>query len=95
VGYARHLDAVEYESVTTPVGVVVYRERAEFARFPRGWRVITDRMGRIRAVVGMSARPVTGTLAAQGMSLELTVAGNDRVNLGSGERTAIGVVSQQ
>jgi hypothetical protein len=46
----------------------------------------------ILTVVGMSARPATGTLVAQGISIEMTVAGNEHVDLRTGARTAIGLV---
>lgn len=88
VGYARRLDGVEFESVVTRGGVVVYRDGREHARFPYGWRLVTDRAGHTLAAVGMTARTVTGTLG----SVSLALAGNDRVDLETGTRTTIGVV---
>lgn len=92
IAYARTIDGTDYESVTTRDGVIVYRDRQELARFPCGWRMTTAPGGQILTVVGMSARPATGTLVAQGISIEMTVAGNEHVDLRTGARTAIGLV---
>jgi hypothetical protein len=89
VGYSRDIDGTLFESLVSPDGVVVYRDGAEIARFPYGWRLVTSRDGAFKAVIGMSARPVTGTLG----TVPLTLAGNDRVDLSSGARTTIGVIA--
>ncbi|HEY7222628.1 MAG TPA: hypothetical protein VH561_03290 [Micromonosporaceae bacterium] len=96
IGYARIIDATEYEFVHDGSGAVLYRDGELHANFPHGWRLVTDRAGQVRAIVGMSARPIAGTLATQRFRVDLRVAGNERVELdASGEvvaRTAVGVV---
>jgi hypothetical protein len=79
VGYARRVDGIGYEFVTTTESVV-YREGVEYVRFPRGWRLVTDRAGAVRAVIGLSARPVRGTLVVSGRPVDLTLAPNERVD---------------
>ena len=77
-------------------GTVVYRDGRRYASFPNGWRLVTGRDGRARAIVGMSARPVTGALVLDGSTGTFTLAGNERVTLDTEgrevSRTAVGVV---
>jgi hypothetical protein len=95
-GYARRLDGVGYELVNTAAEAVVYRDGRRYASFPNGWRLVTGRDGRARAIVGMSARPVTGALVLDGSTGTFTLAGNERVVLDADgrevSRTAVGVV---
>jgi hypothetical protein len=95
-GYARTVDGVEYEIVQDASSAVVYRDGAEHLAFPRGWRVVTDGAGDPVAVIGMSARPVAGTLASARGSLDLEPAGNERIRLDglqAADRTAVGVIA--
>ncbi|WP_213450662.1 MGH1-like glycoside hydrolase domain-containing protein [Rhizomonospora bruguierae] len=96
VAYARRVNASTYEFVHDATRAVLYRNGREHARFPHGWRLVTDRSGRLRAVVGMSARTVAGTLTTEDYRVDLTVAGNERIELddagGVVTRTAVGVV---
>ncbi len=82
VSYARRVDGVEYGFAVETGGAVVYRDGRSHARFPRGWRLVTDRRGVPRAVIGMSARAIGGTLVVDGVPVvDLVVAGNVRVEL--------------
>jgi len=63
---------------------VMTRDGVERARFPFGWRLVTDRDGQVSAVIGMSARPVEGVLVTGGRSVRLTLEGNERAELGPG-----------
>jgi hypothetical protein len=96
-GYARRVDGVGYELVNTAAEAVVYRDGRRYASFPNGWRLVTGRDGAVRAIVGMSARPVTGALILDDTPRTFTLAGNERVTLDAQgrevSRTAIGVVS--
>jgi len=97
VGYARTIGGVGYEFVHSGVGAIGYRDGAEFARFPSGWRLVLDRLGAVRAVVGLSATPITGALTVGGVSTQLTLGGNDRVALDDhgrvAGRVAIGLIA--
>lgn len=46
-------------------------------RFPSGLRIITDRKGSLKAVVGMSVRLVEGNLVYRGVNYSVRVAGNE------------------
>jgi len=82
--YARTVDGVDFELAGDDESVIVYRDRAEHVRFPRGWRVITDRAGSISAVVGLSPVAIEGELVADGRTIPLTVGPNERVSVVDG-----------
>jgi hypothetical protein len=96
VAYARRIGPWNYELVTVPDGAVLYRDGAEFARFPYATRLVLDRSGAVQALIGMSARTVAGTLAVAGSTVDVTVAGNERLDLDPDgrvvARTALGLV---
>lgn len=82
--YARTVDDVELELAGDDQSVVVHRDRVEHLRFPRGWRVITDRAGAVTAVVGLSPVVVEGELVVDGRAVPLAVGPNERVRLEDG-----------
>jgi hypothetical protein len=82
--YARTVDGVEYELAGDDETVVVYRSRVEYARFPRGWRIIADRAGSVRAVVGVAATTVEGELRLEGRVMHIAVDPNERVIIEDG-----------
>jgi len=94
--YSRAIDSHMYEFAHDENGATVLRDGAELASFPHGWRVVTDRAGQVRAVVGLSARTVSGTLATTAYRVDLELAPNERVDLdehgGVVARTAVGLV---
>ncbi len=99
VGYARRVDGVLVELVGDDTRVAAYRDGRPWLRFPRGWRVVTDRSGCLLRVVGMSPTAVAGSLevlTGRGAHLELSLAGNEEVLLDGvtvASRRTIGVVA--
>lgn len=83
--YGRRIDGVAWELVADDERVEVLRDGARAFAFPRGWRVVTDRAGEVRAVVGMGPRPVAGTLEVPSGSVALEVAPNERIALEGAE----------
>ncbi|QJU55705.1 hypothetical protein SCB71_01325 [Herbiconiux sp. KACC 21604] len=81
VAHRRRVDGVLVESACDDARTVVLRDGAEWATFPRGWRLVTDRAGTPRAVVGVAPRAVAGELVHGGGSLALTLEPNERVTL--------------
>jgi hypothetical protein len=81
VAYIRTINSDVYEFRHDEAGAAVLRDGQEQARFPHGWRLVTDRAGTARAVVGLSARTVSGTLATTAYRVDLEVAPNERVEL--------------
>lgn len=94
VAYARTIDESNYEFVHDATAAQVLRDGRPYASFPHGWRLVTDRAGQVRAVTGMAARTVSGILETDGYRVELSVAGNERVELdGTGTVTGRTVTS--
>lgn len=85
--YARTVDGVEFELAGDDESVIVYRDRVEHLRFPRGWRVVTNRAGSVAAVVGLSPVAVAGELVIEGSPLPLVVESNERVSVAEGRVT--------
>lgn len=100
-GYARTVDGRVFELVGDDTETIVLRDGVELMRYPRGWRVVTDRTGRPTAIVGIAATPVSGDLvvsdpASGGTTITLTIEGNERVELAGttvGARHRIGVIA--
>lgn len=96
VAYARTIGESTYEFVHDASTAVLYRDGRVHASFPHGWRLVIDSAGAVRAVVGLSARTVSGALVTDDFSVELTVAGNERVTIdgqgGITGRATVGLV---
>lgn len=83
--YARSVDRVLYELVNLRDKSVIYREGQAYMKFPSGIRVITDREGSLRGILGMSVRTVDGRLEWEGRSIPFSVKGNEYLKYGDGE----------
>ncbi|WP_309069348.1 hypothetical protein, partial [Microbacterium sp.] len=81
VAYGRRIDGADWELAADDARVEVRRDGERAFAFPRGWRVIADRTGSVRAVVGIGARPVAGALDLPTGSIALEIAPNERVEL--------------
>jgi hypothetical protein len=85
VASARTIGGVRYELVVTREEATVYRDGDEYLRFPRGVRVILDPEGRPAEAVGMVPRPISGDLVIEGVASSLSLRGNERFDLRTGE----------
>lgn len=81
VAYGRAIDGGTWELVADDERVEVRRDGEPAFAFPRGWRVVTDRAGAVRAVVGIGSRAVPGELELPGGAVTLEVQSNERVGL--------------
>ena len=81
VAYERVVGGIRYELVNSRTEAVAFRDGHQWLRMPHGLRAITDRAGRLKALVGMTARPVAGSLRIDDEQLDLEIAGNERVDL--------------
>ena len=91
--YARNIGGMRYELAADDARVEVHRDGRIRYAFPRGWRLVTDRAGRVRAVVGMSPATVTGELeilddSAGQVRVPLSVAANERIEIDRDLRVA-------
>jgi hypothetical protein len=82
--YARCADGTAFELINLPGGSEVLRDGEIHVRFPAGVRIITDRSGKLKGVLGMSTRTVDGTIWYQGSNLEFSVKGNEWLELQNG-----------
>ncbi|MFC4809956.1 MGH1-like glycoside hydrolase domain-containing protein [Paenibacillus sp. GCM10023250] len=83
--YARTVDGVAFELLNLRGGSEVYRGGEPWMAFPSGVRVITDRRGMLRGVLGMSARPAEGTLIWEGRTIPFAVQGNELLRYDDGQ----------
>ncbi|MDR6884068.1 MGH1-like glycoside hydrolase domain-containing protein [Bacillus sp. 3255] len=84
IGYSRIIDGVTFECLTTKEGSTVYRNGEAYLQIPSGTRAVTDRSGRLKAVIGMNVRTIEGTVRYEGQELPLVVKGNEQVELSQG-----------
>lgn len=82
--YARIIDGVLFELVNGTEHSAVYRAGELLYRFPRGIRAITDRTGKLQAIVGMTVRPVSGLVEMAGQSVPFRVQGNEELAFSGG-----------
>lgn len=75
--YARTVDGTVFELVNTREGSTVYRNGQLHCRFPYGTRLVTDRRGEPKALVGVSVRTVDGLLEFGGRAYPVHLSGNE------------------
>ncbi|GAA5202929.1 MGH1-like glycoside hydrolase domain-containing protein [Microbacterium jejuense] len=86
---ARTVAGTRYELAADDERVEVHRNGRRWLRFPRGWRVVLDRTGRVSGVVGLSAASVSGELRRDAAPpLALTLGPNDHASVADGHVTA-------
>ena len=78
-GYSRTVDQAAYEFVNEKEGSAVYKNGEPLYTFPGGVRLITDRSGGLKALIGMTARTVKGEVALPDRTIPFTVSGNERL----------------
>lgn len=91
-GSARTVGGVRYELVGDDERIEVHRDGVLWLGFPRGWRVVLDERGDVRAVVGLAAGPVGGILHIgeldQDREITLDLAPNEQVAITAGRAGA-------
>lgn len=86
--YARAVDAHHFELVNAAGQTLAWRDGVPLFSCPMGVRVITDRHGRVRSLIGMSAAPVAGDLHLGGAAIPFRIEPNQQLDL-----TEAGLVS--
>lgn len=87
-GYARKVDGAEFELVNEKSGSTIYKDGTVLYTLPYGVRLVTDRNGELKGLIGMSVRTITGQLCYRNQSIPFSVAGNERL-----EYTGAGFIS--
>ncbi len=78
-GYSRAVDGTLFELVNARDGSFVYKDGAPLYAFPHGVRLVTDRAGAPRGLIGMTARRTCGAVVWQGREIPFAVSGNERL----------------
>jgi hypothetical protein len=81
--YARNIDGTGFELLNLAEHSELYRDGDLLGRFPAGLRIVTDRSGTLREIIGLTSRPVTGTIDWQGQSQAIAIAPNERQAFGA------------
>ncbi|MBT2289575.1 hypothetical protein J7E73_10605 [Paenibacillus albidus] len=87
--YARTVDGHAYELLTTRERAVICRNGEEHLSFPFGVRVVTDRVGRLLKLIGMSSRTIEGSIWYEGKQIAFAVKGNEQLAYNNGAMTSI------
>ena len=82
--YARRVDGVEFELVNGVETSEVWRGGEMLGRFPSGLRIVTDRAGTLREVIGLTSRTLSGTVEWDGASYPFAIGPNERKSLEAG-----------
>ncbi|WP_341347441.1 hypothetical protein [Paenibacillus sp. FSL H3-0469] len=83
-GYRRIVDGTVFELINTHEQAVIYRNEEEYLRCPFGVRVVLDRAGHLRKLIGMSVRQIEGEVRYQGKRLPFNVKGNEQLEYADG-----------
>ncbi len=77
-GYSRAVDGALFELVNEREGSFVYKNGEKLYAFPHGIRLVTDRSGKLRSVIGMTVQPVDGEIRLpDGRTVSFRVSGNE------------------
>lgn len=87
--YARTVDGVHLELVNTAESTTAFRDGVPLFEAPRGVRIVTDRAGNLRSLIGMSANAVEGGLKIGGSELPFRAAANEQLDLSGGELASV------
>ncbi|MNJ69283.1 hypothetical protein D3C77_656150 [compost metagenome] len=93
--YSRTVDGTMFELVNTRQGSAIYRNGEIHIQFPYGTRVVTDRQGELKKIIGMSVSPVQGSVQVEGQVYPISVKGNEQQIFAGGRfetKSDIGVV---
>jgi hypothetical protein len=83
-GYRRRVDGSVFELINSPDLSFIYRDGELLYRFPGGIRLITDRLGQLLGIIGMSMRTIEGYVEYSGEKFHFTVHGNEILRFDSG-----------
>lgn len=82
--YSRVVEGVTYELVNTSALTMAWREGELLFEAPKGVRVVTDRAGKIVALVGMSVNPIEGMLTTAEGEMAFRVSANEQLEVING-----------
>lgn len=87
--YSRTVDGVHFELVNTRSCSTIYRNGKRHIEFPHGTRVVTDRHGNAKSMIGMSVRRIMGNLRVEDTEIPVSIDGNEELVLSSGNLVSV------
>ncbi len=82
--YGRDVDGTCFELVNSGDTTIAWRNGEMLFRAPRGVRAVTGPAGELRALIGMSASPVSGELEYAGAAIPFSIAANEQLEFSGG-----------
>jgi hypothetical protein len=79
--YARTVDGIVFELANTAAETTAWRDGELLFSAPRGVRVVTDRAGKVAALVGTSAADIEGTFRRPAGDIPFRIAANEQLDL--------------
>lgn len=83
--YSRMVDGIVYELVNDCTESRIYRDGELWYGFPHGTRLVTDREGQVRSLIGMTVRTLQGRVKIGNQEYDVMVEGNARYKWADGE----------
>ncbi|MDR2808721.1 MAG: hypothetical protein LBB43_06930 [Spirochaetaceae bacterium] len=78
-GYSRTVDNACFELTNEQAVSCVYKNGALLYSFPYGIRLVTDRSGALRSIIGMTVQTIGGEVRYNDQSIPFSVSGNERL----------------
>lgn len=78
-GYARTVDQAQFEFVNEQESSSVYKNGELIYTFPGGVRLVTNRAGDLKALIGMSVRTIKGKIRYKNQAISFSAGGNERL----------------
>jgi len=76
-GYSRRVDGAEFELINEKADSSVYKNGEKLYTLPKAVRLITDRNGELKGLIGMTIRDLSGEIVYKGESIPFKVSGNE------------------
>jgi len=76
-GYSRRVDGALFEFVNEKKDSSVYKNGEKLYTLPKAVRLITDRGGALKGLIGMTVRDISGEIVYKGKSIPFKVSGNE------------------
>jgi hypothetical protein len=87
--YTRRVNGVSFALDVSEFGAVAYTDGARLGEIPPGVRVVTDFEGKLRSIVGLSVRDISGELVWDGAKIPFSVSANEVLRLRHGEFVSV------
>jgi hypothetical protein len=87
--YSRAVDGIGFELINSRETSTAFCDGALLFQCPKGVRVITDRAGAIRSLIGMSVNTIEGSLVTPDHEYPFRIAANEQLDLKDGRLASV------